>query len=83
MALESDFNLDDAFRMFDLSNTGEISRRQFEEVYNLMKLYPTSLEIELSLFRYDKDLDGRLNKEEFMDAILPVDTNYRSLVLNR
>ena len=69
--------------MFDLSNTGEISRRQFEEVYNLMKLYPTSLEIELSLFRYDKDLDGRLNKEEFMDAILPVDTNYRSLVLNR
>ena len=83
MALESDFNLEDAFRMFDLSNTGEISRRQFEEVYNLMKLYPTSLEIELSLFRYDKDLDGRLNKEEFMDAILPVDTNYRSLVLNR
>ena len=69
--------------MFDLSDTGEITRRQFEEVFNLFKLYPTSLEIELSMFRYDRDLDGRLNLSEFKEAILPYDENYRSLVLNR
>ena len=65
LAMESDFNAQDAFRMFDLHETGEINRRQFEEVYNLLKLYPTSLEVELTLFRYDKDLDGRLNYKEF------------------
>lgn len=51
--------------MFDINSTGMITRFQFEEVLNLMKLFPTSLEIELSLFRYDKDVDGRLNFAEF------------------
>ena len=48
-----------------------------------MKLYPTSLEIELALFRYDRDLDGRLNFDEFKEAILPQDKNYRDLVMRR
>ena len=83
LAMESDFNLPDAFKMFDLDHSGEITRRQFEEVFNLLKLYPTSLEVELALFRYDKDLDGRLNFDEFKAAILPADTNYSDLVLRR
>jgi len=83
LALESDFNIQDCYRMFDLSDTGQITRRQFEEVFNLLKLFPTSLEIELTLFRYDKDLDGRLNFEEFKEVVLPFDSNYRDLVLRR
>ena len=83
LAMESDFNLPDAFKMFDLNHTGEITRRQFEEVFNLLKLYPTSLEVELALFRYDKDLDGKLNFDEFKAAILPADSNYSDLVLRR
>mmetsp|Transcript_6142 Transcript_6142/g.8250 ORF Transcript_6142/g.8250 Transcript_6142/m.8250 type:complete len:111 (+) Transcript_6142:119-451(+) len=69
--------------MFDLSETGEITRRQFEEVFNLMKLFPTSIEMELTLFRYDKDVDGRLSFKEFSDMVLPFDENYRDLVLRR
>jgi len=83
LAMQTDFNVQDAFKMFDLSETGDITRRQFEEVFNLMKLYPTSLEVELALFRYDKDLDGRLNFDEFKEAILPKDHNYRDLVMRR
>lgn len=83
LALESDFNVMDAFRMFDCQETGMITRMQFEEVFNLLKLFPTSLEIELTLFNYDKDVDGRLNFKEFQDAILPYDKNYRDLVLAR
>lgn len=69
--------------MFDLGETGAVTRRQFEEVCNLLKLYPTSLEIELAMFRYDKDLDGKLKIDEFQEALLPGDENYRSLVLRR
>ena len=71
LSMESDFNLNDCYRMFDLSDTKEISRRQFEEVFNLLKLYPTSIEIEMTMFRYDLDMDGKLNFEEFKNAILP------------
>ena len=83
LALESDFNVEDCWRMFDLNNSGWVTRRQFEEVFNLMQLYPTALEIELTLFRYDADHNGRLSKKEFTDIILPNDQNYRELVERR
>ena len=69
--------------MFDISDSGVITRRQFEEVFNLIRLYPTSIEIELTLFRYDKDLDGKLNFNEFKTAVLPLDENYADLILRR
>ena len=71
LALESDFNVDDCWRMFDLNNTGSVTRRQFEEVFNLLQLYPTALEIELTLYRYDADHNGKLSKKEFQKMILP------------
>ena len=83
LAMESDFNLHDCFRMFDLQGTGSVTRRLFEEVMNLLKLFPTSLEIELSMFRYDTSMDGRLSFQEFKELILPYDENYRDLVLRR
>ena len=69
--------------MFDLNDTGSVTRRQFEEVFNLLELYPTALEIELTLFRYDKANNGKLNRSEFNAMILPVDANYRDLILRR
>ena len=83
LGMESDFNVSDCFKMFDLQMTGEITRRQFEEVFNLLKLYPTSLEIELTMYRYDKQLNGKLTFNDFKDVILPFDNNYRDIVLNR
>ena len=83
LALEGDFNAEDCYRMFDLNDTGSVTRRQFEEVFNLLELYPTALEIELTLFRYDKANNGKLNRSEFNAMILPVDANYRDLILRR
>ena len=40
LALQSDFNVSDCFKMFDLSNTGLVTRLQFEEVYNMLELFP-------------------------------------------
>lgn len=83
LGMESDFNVSDCFKMFDLQMTGEITRRQFEEVFNLLKLYPTSLEIELTMYRYDKQFNGKLTFDDFSDVILPFDKNYRDIVLSR
>ena len=83
LAMESDFNISDAYRMFDLNGLGDVSRRQFEEIYNLLKLYPSSLEVELTLYRYDKDFNGKLDFDEFKEILLPFDKNYRDIVLRR
>ena len=37
ISLKSDFNIADAFAIFDLSASGFITRLQFEEVFNLFK----------------------------------------------
>ena len=79
----TDFNLSDCFRMFDLYNTGEITRFQFEEVFNLLEMYPQSIEIELAMFRYDTKNYGKWTQDEFREAILPRDKNYRDLILAR
>ena len=81
--MESDFNASDCFHMFDLAETGQITRFQFEEVYNLLQLYPSSLEIELTLYRYDRNLNGKIDFNEFKEALLSSDENYRDLVLRR
>ena len=69
--------------MFDLNDTGSVTRRQFEEVYNLLQLYPTALELELTLYRYDADHNGKISRKEFEKMILPYDENYSDLVLRR
>ena len=35
------------------------------------------------MFRYDKDMDGKLSFNEFKEALLPLDPNYRDIVLRR
>ena len=53
IALKGDFNIADAYGVFDLNGTGKITRLQFEEVYNLYRQYPKSYELQLILGRYD------------------------------
>ena len=49
----------------------------------MLQIYPQTLEIELTMARYDTDSDGRLNYDEFKEAVLPRDENYKKLCMNR
>jgi len=40
LALKSDFNLEDAFQLFDVDNRGSVSLREMEDGFNICKLYP-------------------------------------------
>ena len=69
LALQTDFNVQDCFSLFDCSKTGMITRMDFEEVLNLLELYPQVIEIELAMARYDADGDGKLSYDEFKEII--------------
>jgi Ca2+-binding EF-hand superfamily protein len=83
LSLKTDFNIEDAFRIFDVDEKGYIGFREIEEAYNLFSLYPKKEELELLLKKYDKDQDGKLNYLEFTNCLKPKDKNYASLLLNR
>lgn len=83
LALKSDFNLDDCFKVFDIDERGNINLRELEEAYNILGLYPQREELELVINKYDKDHDGKLDFSEFTNMVVPRDKNYASLILKR
>lgn len=70
---KSDFNLTDAFKMFDTNHCGAICSTELRSGLNSIGLFPTSEEIDLFITRYDTSGDRRLNMREFSDAFLTLD----------
>ena len=60
LALRSDFNLFDAFRIFDRKGKGVITVREFENVFEELEMYPAKEDLYLLIKRLDKDGDGKL-----------------------
>lgn len=48
-----------------------------------MKLYPTDDELSMIFKRYDRDRDGMLSFDEFVELICPRNESYRSMLLAR
>eukprot|EP00347_Sterkiella_histriomuscorum_P010442 403376281 len=84
LALKSDFNLLDAFRLFDRTVSGEIYTHDLEE--GLRKLGVYSLDKrELNLFfkRHDKNQDYKIRYLEFTDGFTPKDRIYADHLSNK
>jgi len=77
-----DFNLHDAFRIFDVDYRGFISASDVREGLSAIGVFPTSDEVDLLIKRYDANRDLRLSFAEFSDAFLSSDSYY-SHMLNR
>lgn len=82
MVQKNDFNVFDAFRIFDIDSRGWISQTDLKYGLNEIGVYPAAEELDLFIKRYDKDLDGRIKFSEFCDSFTPVD-NYYAIILNR
>ena len=78
----SDFNVFDAFRIFDMDSRGWISLTDLRVGLNEIGVYPDHEELSLFFKRYDKDEDCRLRFSEFSEAFIPLDAYYANL-LNR
>jgi len=80
LALKSDFNLTDAFKIFDTNYSGDICVTELREGLAAIGVFPTSEELDLFITRYDTSGDRRLSMREFSDAFLTLDAYYARMV---
>lgn len=83
LALKSDFNLIDAFDIFDTNRNGRLDHYELTSGLNAIGVYPTSEDVDLFITRYDNSHDRRLDHREFEDAFLSKDHYYASMVQRR
>jgi len=83
LALQDDFNLFDAFRFFDLTEKGYITRFELKEGLNDFDVFPTTDELYLIMKKYNRDNDGLLKYSEFCDILKPKDSGYAKLLAER
>jgi len=83
LALNSDFNCEDAFRIFELNGRGFINQCDLKCGLNLLGIYPTDQEVRLLMKRFDLQNQGFLNYADFFDMLVPYEKDYRNMVENR
>ena len=83
LAHKPDFNLVDAFQVFDQPRYGQVDVHQLQAGLNAIGVYPTFDECDLLITRYDKSGDRRLSIAEFEQMFLAKDAYYGQMVARR
>ena len=73
LSLKTDFNLIDAFRIFNETGSGSASVSDLVNGLHNLGMRVTVEEMTLFMQRYDKDNDCKLRYSEFCQAFLPQD----------
>jgi len=71
----SQFNLNEAFRMFDQDNKGYITEADLALKINEMKVFANPQTI---IQRFDRDGDGNLSYQEFRQMVTPLNRRYQA-----
>ena len=83
LAINPDFNCEDAFRIFDPNNKGFLTKDDIKIGLNLLSIFPTEKKLKLLMKRFDLEKNGYLNYADFFDMVVPFEKNYRHRVENR
>ena len=83
LSLKTDFNLIDAFRIFNESVNDEACVQDFIHGLNDLGLDVTTDEMALFMARFDQDNDRKLRYSEFCQAFLPQDSFHASLLAKK
>ena len=84
LCLREDITLKDLFCVFDFQQKNRILVKDFKSICkNILKLYPTTDQVNLIFNRYDKNQDGSLNTTEFFYMIKPIKNEYAYILLNK
>lgn len=76
LALQSDFNLPDAFDLLDRYNQRQLSDRELGDSLASNGIYANSEDVFLFVKRYDANADGRMASYEFDKAFTPKNASY-------
>jgi Ca2+-binding EF-hand superfamily protein len=83
LTLKCDFNLHDAYHIFDPHHRGLIDSHDLRAGLTAINVHPTSEQIELFITRYDKNGDRRLCFQEFSAAFAPLDSFHGHMLTRR
>lgn len=65
------FNLADAFRTCNFDNSGVISPHELRTLFENHGLFASQAEVSVLIDRFDRDRDGRISYNEFVDEVRP------------
>ena len=83
LAINPDFNCEDAFRLFESNDKGFLDKNDIKEGLNLICIFPTQKELNLLMKRFDLQKNGFLNYADFFDMVVPFEKSYRQRVESR
>lgn len=83
LARQRDFNLGDAFKIFDQRGYGYVTQFDLKDGLASIGLFPTSEELELWVKRYDTSGDRRITFSEFSNAFVSQNHTFASEVSRR
>jgi Ca2+-binding EF-hand superfamily protein len=83
LAHKPDFNIIDAFQIFDVPRYGAVDVHQLQAGLNAIGIYPSFDECDLIITRYDLTGDRRLSISEFEKMFLAHDGYYAAMVSRR
>ena len=83
LALKNDFNIENAFRLFEHENRGFLLPEDVLCGLNLLEIYPTELDIKLFMKRFDLKKNNIINYADFFDIFVPFEKELRLIVENR
>jgi len=83
LALCSDFNIYDGYRIFDPMGNCYATTTDFINGLRDLGINKPTENMKLLFIRYDRDQDSKIKCSDFADMVLPKDKFYQKLVLNR
>ena len=83
LAINPDFNCEDAFRLFESNDKGFLSKEDLKNGLNLLGIFPTGKKLKLLMQRFDLQRNGYINYADFFDMVVPFEKNYRQRVESR
>jgi hypothetical protein len=83
LILRTDFNVDDAFGIFELDRRGYLSELDLKYGLHALDIIPSESEINLLFKRFDLRNQGAVSFDDFFVVFSPVDREYRRTLENR
>jgi hypothetical protein len=83
LILRSDFNIDDAFRIFELDGRGFLTELDLKYGLHALDIFPPESEINLLFKRFDLRNEGVISFENFFEVFSPVNREYRRTLEDR
>ena len=83
LSMHNEFNVEDAFRIFELDGRGYITNIDLKYGLSLLGIYTTPNDIKLLMRRLDLQHKGHLTYSDFFDLVTPYEKDYRTMIEHR